>query len=219
MSEPSPFDRPLSREMLSVLVCAGCASALTPTKASLLTASERLLACANHLVAAAAVLGENQCIEENPGSMSAGGACIANAGRALASAGRSLHADGEWSAATAPLADVAESFFAASASLDELLGVDELQSAAAAVQDASEVTGCISLAAAAGPPLDDCGAALQRASVALRALGDGMSDGPLPAHGEAGGRLLQVWRAERVVTAGWGMLAAGARPPAGGGVI
>ena len=45
--------------------------------------ADGLLAAADAIVAAAAVLGENQRQEENPGAMSAGGCALANAGRDL----------------------------------------------------------------------------------------------------------------------------------------
>ena len=45
-----------------------------------------LLSCGDEIVAAASVLGENQKLAENPGSLSGAGCALANSGRALLSA-------------------------------------------------------------------------------------------------------------------------------------
>ena len=57
--------------------------------------SKALLAAGDHTVAAAAILGENQCDEEDPASLSAGGCAIANAGRDLEAVAAALE-EREW---------------------------------------------------------------------------------------------------------------------------
>jgi len=61
---------------------------------------ELLLASGNEIVAAASVLGENQKLAENPGSLSGAGCTLANAGRALVNSGdflsRADGSNGDW---------------------------------------------------------------------------------------------------------------------------
>eukprot|EP00966_Prymnesium_polylepis_P133556 3086820-Prymnesium_polylepis.1 len=45
---------------------------------------------ADSMVAAAATLGENQCLEDDPGSLSAGGCALAAVGRSMASVAGAL---------------------------------------------------------------------------------------------------------------------------------
>lgn len=150
--------------------------------------SDHLLACADHVVAAAAVLGENQRDEEEPGALSAGGCALANVGRSCDQAADKLE-EREWQQATEPLADAASSLEAASANLEGHGCAGALADAAAALEDASSVTGCMSLAAAAGPSLAECGEALAAASSGLGSYAEGLEAGVTPAHAESGTRL------------------------------
>lgn len=153
-----------------------------------------MLSCSDYMVAAAAILGENQCQDENPGALSAAGGSIANAGRDLERAAQSL-GELSWEGATAPLADAASSLYEAAAGLgcDAALGADLLDEAAAGLEEGSTVSGCIMLAAAAGPELASSGDCLTRAASSLRdyslGLAEGRSGSP---RGEAGSRLAQA---------------------------
>jgi len=163
-------------------------STMTLSDGWMRTSGAMLLACADNVVAAAAVLGENQRDEEEPGALSAGGCELGNAGRSCAAAADSLD-EREWAAATEPLSDAASSLAAAAASLRGHGCGAALAEAAAELEDASSVTGCISLAAAAGPNLAACGEALSAASLALGARAEGLEVGATAAHREAGARL------------------------------
>ena len=137
------------------------ATRITACEPSLGRAGRHLEACGDALVAAAAVLGENQFQEEEPGSWSAAGCALAISGRDFAEATAAL-ADSNWEAATGPLASAAAQFCIAAASTASHADASAaFEEAAAAVEDASSCTGCISLAAAAGPSLAEGGAALQ----------------------------------------------------------
>ena len=149
------------------------ATRITACEPSLGRAGRHLEACGDALVAAAAVLGENQFQEEEPGSWSAAGCALAISGRDFAEATAAL-ADSNWEAATGPLASAAAQFCIAAASTASHADASAaFEEAAAAVEDASSCTGCISLAAAAGPSLAEGGAALQarRNSLASTATG------------------------------------------------
>ena len=152
------------------------------------TSGNQMLACADHVLAAAAVLGEDQRGEEEPGALSAGATELGNAGRSCTAAADSLD-EREWAAATEPLSDAARSLTAAAASLHGHGCGAALAAAAAELADASSVTGCISLAAAAGPSVSACGEALSTASLALGAYAEGLEVGVAAAHAEAGARL------------------------------
>ena len=85
------------------------ATRITACEPSLGRAGRHLEACGDALVAAAAVLGENQFQEEEPGSWSAAGCALAISGRDFAEATAAL-ADSNWEAATGPLASAAAQF-------------------------------------------------------------------------------------------------------------
>ena len=104
----------------------------------------QLLACADHVVAAAAVLAGE---ESESGALRAGGSELGKAGRSCAAAADSLD-EREWAAATQPLSDAARSLAAAAVSLHGHGCGAALAEAAVELEDASSVTGCISLAAA-----------------------------------------------------------------------
>ena len=159
------------------------------------------------------MLGENQRQEEEPGRLSSGGCALANAARDFALVGAALD-DQDWAAATEPLAAVGVSLATASASLEGLLDATALADAAAELDDASCVTGCISLAAAAGPNLQVAGALLASVGEVLGAHGEGLlGAGTTPAHVEAGERLCAA--GEETTRAGEHLTEAGRRLEAG----
>ena len=135
-----------------------------------------LMEAGDHTVAAAAILGENQCHGDDPGRLSAGGCALANAGRDVAAAAEALAAR-EWGDAVFPLYDCSGNLFGASASLEEIGGCGAaLGEAGAETEDASSVTGCIVLAAAAGPSLVSAGDSIRLAGGALTLYGQGMRE-------------------------------------------
>ena len=123
------------------------AATLAGSAASLLEASE-------HLLAAAA--------GPDDAAWSAAGSALASAARELNRAGEAI-ADGDWPCATEPLAAAASSFARARFPVGDAL----LKSVSAQLLDASNVSGCISLAAAAGPNLVAAAEALAGAGSAL----------------------------------------------------
>jgi hypothetical protein len=127
------------------------------------SSSRALMAAADHIVAAAAILGENQCEEEDPASLSSGGCSIANAARDAAAVSEAL-ARREWEDATDPLAAMAGSLFASAACLEDICGA-ALGEAGIELEDASQVTGCIQLAAAAGQLIIGAGESLASAGL------------------------------------------------------
>jgi len=131
-----------------------------------------LAEAADRMVGAAAILGENQRQEEEPGALSAVGVSLANAARDLDLAGTALSVDGDWPSAAGFIYDAAQQLRVAATSM-EGWGADEGMSVAAEeLEDASSCTGCISLAVAAAPNLRAAGEALSSAAdaVARRAI-------------------------------------------------
>ena len=124
------------------------AATLAGSAASLLEASE-------HLLAAAA--------GPDDAAWSAAGSALASAARELNRAGDAIADDGDWPCATEALAAAASSFARARFPVGEAL----LKSVSAELLDASNVSGCISLAAAAGPNLVAAAEALAGAGSAL----------------------------------------------------
>ena len=184
-----------------------CAEASAPTP--LARCASRLADAADAIVAAAAVLGENQCQEEEPGRLSAGGCALANAGRDVELMGQHI-SDADWPAATEPLAAVAVSLASAATFLEGLVEASALLAAADECEEASCVTGCISLAAAAGPNIEAAGLLITEAGGAIAAHGEGMlSAGTSAAHTEAGRQLCEAGAA--VEGAGEHMAVAGRR--------
>lgn len=157
----------------------------------MLACGNALMKCGDEMVAAAAVLGENQRDEEEPGALSAGGAELVNVGRACTAAAAHLD-EGEWGAATYPLDDAAGGLASAAASLAAHGCGTSLDDGSTALGDAASVTGCMMLAKAAGPSLAACGNALEAASVGLGTYADGLIEGVTTAHAEAGSRLRQA---------------------------
>lgn len=155
---------------------------------NLTRAASELSRSAGMIVAAAAVLGENQRQEEEPGRLSAVGGALSNAARELGIAAEALEVERSWDAAAEALGDAALSLQTAAASSD---GEDEaaLLSAASELEDASTCTGCISLAAAAGPNLSEAGVHLKDAAALLRSRSSEMAAGATSAHGAAGSHL------------------------------
>lgn len=172
---------PLTWKRLRSVHC--CADEPLPLR----SCSEALLRASDQMVAAAAVLGENQLQEEEPGRLSAGGCALGNAGRDLASAALALESL-DWDEAAFAFANAASQIGIADASLDALIPGD-LGEAAAELEDASAVSGCISLAAAAGPSVHASGEAMLQGSRALLEQAEALSAGPTPAHAEGGRRL------------------------------
>lgn len=153
------------------------------------SSSRALMAAADHMVAAAAILGENQCDEEDPASLSSGACSIANAGRDAAAVSEAIQRC-QWEEATGPLASMAGSLFVSAASLADVCGA-ALGEAGIEIEDASQVTGCIQLAAAAGPSLISAGESLASAGGALGAHGrDLTKKGGV--YAEAGERLFRA---------------------------
>ena len=75
------------------------------------------------MVAAAAVLGENQCTEHDPGRLSAGAGALAVVANAFASAAVHLSEEQQdWEGGAVPLGEAAISLGAAAASLFEIDG-------------------------------------------------------------------------------------------------
>ena len=197
--------RPFATLAASLSLSACCAHALCARgdvrlcvdgRTPLSHCAARLLHGADCVVAAAAVLGENQRQEEEPGRLSAGGGSLANAARDLELMGQAL-ADGDWGAATEPLAAVAVSLAAAAASFDGVLDDGgALMGASGECEDAASCTGCISLAAAAGPNLQAAGELIADAGAALRAHGEGLLfSGATGAHTEAGRQMVAAGEA------------------------
>ena len=116
-----------------------------------------------------------------------------------------------WQGATEPLAAVAVSLDTAAASFDGVINQSEVLSAAAAeLEEAASCTGCIMLAAAAGPNLVAAGELIGVAGEALADHGAGMSEaGFTPAHDEAGVRLQEG--GEAVAEAGMALVEVGVR--------
>ena len=163
------------------------------TDADMMQAFSRALkAAGDHTVAAAAILGENQCDEEEPGSLSAGGCAISNAGRDAELIAAALSAR-NWEDATGPLQACAGSLFGAAASFGDLAGSCgvALGEAGIEIEDASKVTGCMVLAAAAGPSLWSAGETIASAGGALGAHGTSMAKSG-GVYAEAGKRLYQA---------------------------
>ena len=157
---------------------------------SLCGCADALLEAADAIVAAAAVLGENQRQEEEPGRWSAAGCALANAARDLKTTG-GMVGEGDWACATEPLAAAAVSFSTASAWMP--LAEDDIATVAAECEDAAAVSGCISLAAAAGPNLIDAGEALLSAGGAILSHGEAMEESAATsAHTEAGCKLREA---------------------------
>lgn len=157
----------------------------------MLACGSHLVRCGDGMVAAAAVLGENQRDGEEPGALSAGGCELVNVGRACTAAAAHLD-EGEWGAATYPLDDAAGGLAAAAASLGSHGCGTSLDDSSAMLRDAASVTGCMMLAKAAGPSLAACGHALEAASVGLGTYADGLAEAVTTAHAEAGSRLRQA---------------------------
>ena len=151
----------------------------------------QLTAAADRMVSAAAVLGESQQQEENPTALSACGGALAKAGAELRAAARSLSEDGDWECTAEALLSVATSLKTASAALEASgdAGSVEFAVMAAELEDASTVTGCIALAAAAGPNLIAAGEALADAASAIRGRGVDLANGASAAHVTAGEEL------------------------------
>ena len=156
---------------------------------------------------AAAVLGENQRQEEEPGALSACGCALANAGRDLVVAASALSEEGDWACAADALGEVATSLETAGASVGADSGGDWLSEAASELEDAASVTGCISLAAAAGPNLQAAADALSGTASALAERGADLDSGPSAAHQTAGMRLGEA--ANAIGAAAAGLRAAG----------
>ena len=81
------------------------------------------------------------------------------------------------------------------------------------LEDAAACTGCISLAAAAGPSLQDAGAAMETAAAAAGERGRDLARGSTPAHATAAECLAEA--AEGLSAAASGLRTAGERLEAG----
>lgn len=172
----------------SSLAVAVCGLAVSP----LHHASRHLLQAADAVVGAASVLGENQRQEEEPGRLSAGGCALANAARDCEEAAGALFDERDWETTVDPLASASCQLATAALNLEHIGADAALQEAADELEEASTVTGCISLAAAAGPNLQAAGDALAAAGESFLAHGDGLRDGATAAHAEAGRRFAEA---------------------------
>ncbi len=147
-----------------------------------------LLRGADAVVAAASVLGESNRQEEEPGALSAGGCCLANAARSLDLADAALFGERDWELTVGPLSDGACCLEQAAAHLPGG-AAEPLLAAAEQCEEASSVTGCLSLAAAAGPNLVDAGGALVELGAYFDDYSASMATGATAAHAEAGRKL------------------------------
>mmetsp|Transcript_42162 Transcript_42162/g.66018 ORF Transcript_42162/g.66018 Transcript_42162/m.66018 type:complete len:276 (-) Transcript_42162:960-1787(-) len=152
-------------------------------------AGSELLKSSDHIVAAAALLGENGYQEEDPGSLSGGGCALGNAGRSLFQADSALEKR-EWEECTEALADSAAELFAASTFL-EVIGL-QLEAAATELEAASEVSGCISASVAAGPNLKAAGSHLDLAASQLQTYSAEMSSSSADILKASGDRLKEA---------------------------
>ena len=167
------------------MVAAAVMTSATPSS-PLDRCASNLAEAADRMVSAAAILGENQRQEEEPGALSAVGCSLANAGRDLGVAGSALSVDGDWPSAAVAIGDAAQQLEAAATSMDGW-GADEgMYEAAEELEDASSCTGCISLAAAAGPNLRAAGEALSGAAEAVATRAAGLEGAPTLAIQTAG---------------------------------
>lgn len=159
----------------------------------LAAAAASFASCGEHLVSAAAVLGENQRQEENPAAFSAAGAFLCKAGQSFELAAAAVDV-GTWEGgggAADELGNAARDIDSAAVALAVCMNTGQLVEAAAALEMGAGCTGCISMAAAAGPDLQECGDALRNAGEALVRLGGGMAhSGATQADKDAGGQLM-----------------------------
>lgn len=141
------------------------------------SAADALLNCGTCIVAAAALLGENGVLTEDPASLSNGGCALANAGRDLHAACSILYEndDCEWETA------VESGFYPAAGNLQiaaaSLFYAKPLQMAGDKLDAASQITGCIVMAAAASDDLQDSGRSLVEAARLVLAYADEMQAG------------------------------------------
>ena len=119
-------------------------------------------------------------------------------GRAANELAAASHAllEGDWPSATMPLAESAVFLSAAAASMSDAITCDGLHDAAREIDDAASVTGCIALAAAAGPSLQAAAEALSDFGDALVEFGSLLeSEGATSSHADAGQRVQKAARA------------------------
>lgn len=108
------------------------------------------------------------------------GDALSNAGPPLEAAAGGL--DGaDWECAADALAAVASCLREAWSAMDGEAAVGLLE-AATQLEDASEVTGCISLAAAAGPNLQDAATGLDEVASAFATRAEDLAGASAPAH-------------------------------------
>ena len=161
---------------------------------SMASFSRALVVAGDHAIAAAAILEGNQCDDNDPAgsaSLMAGGRAIANAGKDAEAVAAALAAR-EWEDATGPLQACASSLFCAAAALADVgsCGV-AFGEAGLEIEDASLVSGCIALAAAAGPSLVSAGETISSAGGAMGAHANSMAKNG-GVHETAGKRLFQA---------------------------
>jgi hypothetical protein len=162
----------------------------------LATAAASFVACGEHLVSAAAMLSaDQQRQKESAAALSTAAAFLCNAGQCVELAAAALDA-GTWEGgggAAYELADAARDIDSAAAALAVFVHTRHLTEAAAALEAAAGCTGCISMASAAGPDLQDCGDALSSAGEMLVRSGEGMADsGATQTHHDALGQLMMA---------------------------
>lgn len=164
------------------MVASSCQVFSSPNGASgavyLRSAADALLDCGSFIVGAAALLGENGILTEDPASLSNGGCALCNAGRDLQSACDILYGsdDCEWEEA------VTSGFYPAAGNL-QIAGASlhycakPLSVAGDKLDAASQITGCIVMAAAAADDLQDSGRSLVAAAALVRAYAEDMQAG------------------------------------------
>jgi hypothetical protein len=152
---------------------------------------EEFYRCGELIVAAAALLGENGFLSEDPASLSMGGLALANAGRDIAVAYDKL-IEGDWELATQEgISPAAENLKVASAALHYC--EDDLSKCSKMLESASDVAGCIVMAAAAAPDLVNAAECLHRAGESMIKYGEMMQAGTVVER-EAGRNTIEAGR-------------------------
>ena len=166
------------------------------TPSSCLAASSTELAHASTLLADVAVLLQESQEQAAPRELSGS---LAAAAQELKCAAHAL-SEGDWPAAADPIGQAGTSFALAAAFLEELSQTPSSSAgfvtAAAELADAASVTGCIALAAAAGPNLQFAGEALGESAGALLSHGATLiENGETSVRQATGGKLCDAARA------------------------
>ncbi|KAL3893599.1 MAG: hypothetical protein SGPRY_014117 [Prymnesium sp.] len=139
------------------------------------------------LVMAARALSESPQLEQAASRLTEGGGALSAASISFAEVSHLLSEESQdWEAATSPLSEAAGQLRTAGSSLSPIDG-GALGRSALELETASCTTGCISLAAAAGPDLQAAGDDIEVAGAAVMAYGETLltSTASTAAHGAA----------------------------------